>query len=190
MIRIIRKLLKMDPDFPHLRPELVDFHAPNEVKFNKELCKACKGLCCQRFGCFFSPRDFKKITFKDLYPEIEKGYIQIVYIPKSSSGQGTGVFVLAMRNQHGPVVNIPLRYTGPCMMLTDEGCKLSRHERPYGGIFLIPKGGVDKKTGKAFPQCEAMYTACEASFEWLPYKAVLKNLAHAFCDDDSGVPDK
>ena len=150
MIRIIRKLLKMDPDFPHLSPELVDFHAPEEVKFNKELCKACKGLCCQRFGCFFSPRDFKKITFKDLYPEIEKGYIQIVYIPKSRSGQGTGVFVLAMRNQNGPVVNIPIRYTGPCMMLTDEGCKLPDMNVLMVEFFFYLKEELIKKLEKHF----------------------------------------
>ena len=189
MIRLIRKMLKMDPDFPKVPHELINFSAPDEVKFNKELCTACKGLCCQRFGCFYSPRDFKKITFKDLKLEIEKGEIQILYIPKSRSGQGTGVFVLAVRNVGGPIVNIPIRYTGPCMKLTDNGCSFNNFSRPYGGIFLLPKGGVDKK-GKAYPQCEAMYTAREASFEWLPYKKILQTLAYYFCDDDSGVPDK
>ncbi len=189
MIRIIRKLLKMDPDFPRVVPELVHFNAADEVKFDEKLCSACKGMCCKRFGCFFSPRDFEKITFKDLKAEIEKGYIQILYIPKEHSGQGTGVFLLAVRNVHGPVVNIPVRYTGPCIKLTENGCKFDDVHRPFGGIYLLPKGGVDKK-GNAFPQCVSMYTVREASFEWLPYKKILQILAYCFCDDDSGVPDK
>ena len=188
-MRLIRKLLKMDPDFPKVKPELLEYNAPAEVKFNKELCAACKGRCCKRCGCFLSPRDFKRITFDYLRDEIEKGYIQILYIHKSQSGQGTGVFVLAVRNVNGPYVNIPLRFTGPCVMLSEEGCAFSDKERPYGGQFLIPKGGIEPD-GTAFSQCEAMYDVKSACFEWLPYKKMLQGLAYYFCDDDSGVPDR
>ena len=44
---------------------------------NLEICSKCKGFCCKRMGCHFSPDDFKDLTFDGLKKEIDKGYISI-----------------------------------------------------------------------------------------------------------------
>lgn len=188
--KLYYRMLKTDPDFPKLGPQLAHENLSDSVVIDKKLCSACKGVCCKVCGCFFSPFDFEKITFEYLSEQIaRKGYISIRYIPKTRSGQGTGVFVLSVRNSDADIVDIPLRSRGGCSLLTDKGCPFSDEERPTGGRLLIPVGNVDKK-GKAHPNCFQSYRIEDVCCEWLPYKKILQKLAYKFCGEESGVPDK
>ena len=191
IIRFMRRIMKEDPDFPKLKPRIAHEEPSPDVIIDKRLCSACKGLCCKVSGCFFSPFDFKeKITEEFLANEIKKkGYISIRYIPRGRSGQGTGVFVLSVRNHGADIVDIPMRNNGGCSLLTNNGCPFSDRDRPTGGRLLIPIGGVDDE-GIAHCGCVQSYTLEDLCYEWLPYKRILQRLSYRFCGDDSGVPDR
>ncbi len=190
ILRLMRRIKKQDPDFPKLRPRIAHKELSPDVVINKELCSACKGVCCKVTGCFFSPFDFEKLTEEYLTEYIKKsGYISIRYIGKGRSGQGTGVFVLSVRNHGADIVDIPFQNNGGCCLLTENGCPFSDSERPTGGKLLIPVGGIDK-TGVAHCSCVQSYRLEDLCYEWLPYKKMLQRISYRLCGENSGVPDK
>ncbi len=136
-----------------------------------ELCSICKGRCCKNCGCFLSPQDFSKISYKVLNQEIQKGYISIDYVWKKNY-EKKGTLVLRIRNVGSPIVDIK-RSSKPhqCMMLTPNGCSFSYEERPLGGKLLIPL-----VNDKGYAVCYPRYSYIECAREWEPYKRILRKL--------------
>lgn len=177
--------------FPKLKPRISKVHKAfrDRVIINTEYCTECKGSCCRTTACAFSPADFEKISFNYLKERIEKsGYICIKYIPEEFSGQGTGVFYLAVRNRGADIVDIPERNRGGCSLITDTGCPFSYEQRPTGGKLVLPIKS-ESQYGKLTFCCKQFYDAKELCYEWLPYKKILQRLAYKFCGEYSGVPD-
>jgi len=136
---------------------------------NSEICSECKGRCCKQSGCFFSPYDFKELSFDFLKKEIEKGYISIGFLDEDVIKQPV-VFILRIRNQGKPVVDTGFG-RNQCILLTEKGCKLDYEHRPTGGKMLIPS-----KEGP----CRAEYTLIDCANEWKFYQRVIFELMEYF----------
>lgn len=148
---------------------------------NPEICSECGGQCCKRCGCHFSPNDFKEISFEFLRKEIEKGYISLDYVDGELFYENSNIFILRIRNQDTPIVDIDSKRT-PCILLTENGCKLDYEHRPTGGKLLIPS---DKLLGKNNHRtCQQLYSIEACCAEWKPYQKLLHSLATYFQDKD------
>ena len=158
---------------------LKDFDISKTV--NSKICSECGGQCCKRCGCHFSPNDFEEITFDFLKKEIEKGYISLDYVDRNIIYEDSDIFILRIRNQGTPIVDLDCIRT-PCILLTENGCKLNYSNRPTGGKLLIPS---DKLEG--FFQhraCEQRYSINDCCSDWKPYQNLLQSLATYFKDKD------
>ena len=160
--------------FPKLEYRSVkkDYTISKNVK--PELCAKCGGKCCKRCGCHFSPDDFKEISFEALEKEMEKGYISIDYVDGEMILSNFGVYILRIRNQGAPIVDIGYE-RAPCILLTDNGCKLDYAHRPSGGKLLIPETET---------RCHTSYGITKCCYEWRPYQRILYDLFKYFADKD------
>lgn len=171
-----------------LYPKLPYRSLPKKTKsffrnVNSRICSECGGECCKRCGCQYSPDDFKDISFEGLKRELEKGYISIDYVDGEVILQSFGVYILRVRNQDSPIVDTGFRNKGPCILLTEKGCKLSYKKRPSGGKLLIPS---DKLAGFLTPkrQCKSQYPIEDCCYEWKPHQKLLSQLADYFQEKD------
>lgn len=146
---------------------------------NVLICSECKGSCCKRSGCYFSPDDFREISFEYLKTQLEKGYISISL--QSDSVFYPDVYILKIRDRDTDIVDTGYRNSeySPCMLLTDNGCKLSYEERPSGGKLYIPK------YENGFYHCYTNYTIRDCCNEWFPYQEILTQLVIYFSNRQS-----
>jgi len=158
-----------------------DYSDPKNV--NAQICAECGGECCKRCGCHFSPDDFEEISFDFLKKEIEKGYITITFFSAENLHRDIGAYILRVRNQNTPIV-----YSGtkesPCILLTENGCKLSYEDRPSGGKLLIPEKKLKFIFNKEQRICPSRYSTRDCCYEWLPHKEILEQLSDYFEDKD------
>lgn len=146
----------------------------NIKNINHSVCKQCGGACCKNTGCYFSPRDFKEISFESLFSLLEKGYTSICPISSFLTGLENSL-LLKVRNVNDPVVITDETEPSKCILLGDNGCILKDADRPYGGSALIPMKNVS---------CIIGYTLREAVEEWRPYQDLLIELAKVFIQKD------
>ncbi len=163
--------------YPNLsmRRIVKDYSNPENV--NSKLCSDCKGECCKRCGCHFSPEDFAEISFEFLKKEIQKGYISIDYFSKVTTCMDTGAYIIRIRNQASPIVDLDQRIR-PCILLTERGCKLDYKHRPSGGKLLKPK--VEGRGKKKRRTCYSTYNITACCQEWMPYQKLLQRLVKYF----------
>lgn len=159
----------MQLDSPKKRRIKKDYDISKNV--NKEICTKCGGECCKICGCHFSPDDFKKITFESLKEEINKGYISIEYVDREHIYSNHGCYILRIRNENSPIVEINRTHRKACMMLTEHGCKFDYKHRPTGGKLLIPS-----KEGR----CKNKYSIRDCCYEWEQYQNILCDLVDYF----------
>ena len=69
----------------------------NMKYINHAICEKCGGDCCRATGCYYSPRDFKEISFQSLCNLICKGYTSIIPVSSIFTGLETSL-VLKVRN--------------------------------------------------------------------------------------------
>lgn len=141
----------------------------NTMTFNKTVqCDICKGACCKRMGCHFSPRDFNDISFESLKKEIEtKQYISIDWW----EGDEGPEYYLRMRNVGGHIIDPS--WGGVCVLLTENGCSLSFEERPLGARALKPRDRYNEP-------CISDYTKEDCKNEWKQYSDILLKLVDYF----------
>ena len=161
--------------FPTLAYRSIPKDYKNPKNISEEICKECQGACCKKCGCHFSPDDFSDISFESLKKELEKGYISIDSIDGDLVYSDVNVFILRIRNVGAPIVDTDIRKKSPCILLTKSGCKLDYAKRPSGGKLLIPRKEM---------KCSQTYNMIDCSYEWLPHKKVLHELAEYFKDKD------
>ena len=168
------------PNEPY-RSVVKNYDAPENV--NSAICSECGGECCKRCGCEFSPNDFQEISYEFLKKEIEKGFITIEFIDGGDLYELLdGVLILRMRNKNSPIVDSVKKKT-PCILFTENGCKLDYEHRPTGGKLLRP---TTKKDGAIFRRrsCSSTYSIESCCYEWWPHQRVLYELAEYFKDKD------
>lgn len=151
-----------------------DYNILKNVNF--EICCECGGKCCKKCGCHFSPDDFKEISFDVLKKEIEKGYISIDHVSGEMIYQAHGIYILRVRNQGAPVVDTGYSRS-PCILLTENGCKLDYEKRPSGGKLLIPAKNR---------MCFSKYSIKDCCYEWQPHQKILNDLIEYF--EDKEIP--
>ena len=179
-------------NYPTIEPALVEVDLSG-VTVDERACSTCKGQCCKACGCYFSPRDFEKISYSYLKEELLKGRISIAYVGKyvhRVNAYGTGVFYLRMRNKDAPIVDIENVSRKGCMLLTDKGCSFSYEERPLGAKALKPKMHIEPDGEGVMFLCRQEYSMFAVCFEWLPYKRLLRQLAVEFSDGTQKIPEK
>lgn len=145
---------------------------------NASICSKCRGSCCKRGGCYFSPEDFKEISFEYLETQLGKGYISINLQNDSIFYPDT--YILKVRDRGVGIVDTGYRNSeySPCSLLTDNGCKLSYEERPSGGKLYIPE------YENGFYHCYTNYKIRDCCNEWFPYQEILVQLASYFSHRD------
>ena len=143
-------------------------------RFNSDICKKCGGRCCKRTGCYYSPKDFKEISFEILFEHLCKGYTSIYPISDYYTGLSNSIIV-KMRNVGEPVAIDKDYGNNQCILLTKEGCSLPKEKRPYGGRELIPMAEGSCLTG---------YTFREIVEDWSPYQLLLHHLYEIFLNKD------
>ena len=174
-LRMLEKILNPE------RTIVKDF--TDEKNVNPKICSECGGECCKRCGCHFSPDDFEEISFEFLKKELEKGYISIDYVDGEFLYQFYGIYILRMRNQDAPIVDTWYKRS-PCILLTENGCKLDYEHRPTGGKLLIPSNMFYPVSGKLERICRTTYGIEECCYEWRPYQKILHELVKYFKDKD------
>ena len=178
--RIERYLSRVKfPNEPY-RSVVKNYEAPENV--NPNICAECGGECCKRCGCEFSPDDFEEISFDFLKKEIEKGFITIEFVDVDTYDQLDGSLILRIRNINSPIVDSARKKT-PCILFTENGCKLDYAHRPTGGRLLKP---TNKKSGTIIKHrsCSSTYSIYSCLYEWWPHQKVLYDLAEYFKDKD------
>ncbi len=138
-----------------------------------ELCKLCKGRCCKKSGCHYSPEDFGKITYQSLREKIDNGCIHIEYIPGKYTDTKKGTFILRVKNKGERTVG-PYLETG-CMFLTEDGCHLDYDHRPTGGKLLIPILDIE-----GIGRCYNSYSLRDCCYEWHTYRRILRKLVRHY----------
>ncbi|MBE6155673.1 MAG: hypothetical protein E7164_02825 [Firmicutes bacterium] len=137
---------------------------------NKELCKACGGLCCKKGGCQYSVDDFESLKFEYLYNKLQEGYISIVCALNFQVIKGKPVvnpiLYVKARNVNRPIIDL-LSMRTKCSALTEEGCLYDYEHRPSGGVNLVPK-----KNGQCYHEKSPM----EYITMWKPYQTILRKL--------------
>ena len=165
-----------------------------DVFENKDICKACQGICCQDFGCECSPEDFNN-DISLMRKALESGKYSIDFARKTidafvdCNGNLTidldyvlyaknEAFYIRARNKHRPIVDIIHREEeeGPCVMWSlEKGCELEYEERPRYGKTIIPV-----EPGR----CKRLYPIEYMIQEWIPYNEELFKLAKEFFDKE------
>lgn len=169
--------------FPKLEYRSIEKDYDINKNVNSSICAECGGTCCKGCGCHFSPDDFKNISFESLKKEIEKGYISIDYVDGEMIYSDVGVYILRIRNQGAPIVDIGFGIRTPCVLLTKKGCKLDYEHRPTGGKLLIPSSISSFCHEMA---CKSRYNISDCCYEWLPHKKLLQKLVEYF--EDKEIP--
>lgn len=163
-----------------------------------EICSECKGECCRRSGCPFSPVDFEEISFKFLKKEIEKGHISIEFVPEDilfvDTWGACGLYFLRARNKNAPIVeDARLRMKSqtilPCILLRDDGCALDFEHRPSYGKSMIPSSEFHiLENGKKVRTCPSKYSLEDVFMEWRPFQQIIYDLVEYFSDFADDYP--
>lgn len=148
-------------------------------KTDYDLCKECGGRCCRNCGCHFSPYDFKEVTYEHLKEEIKKGYITIEWIDGDIFSRIGGCYILRVRNQGKEIVDDEIERS-PCILLSENGCKLEFDKRPLGGKLLIPYQRKDAYSNQTELRCYSEYDIAACFDEWQEYQGIVLDLIKYF----------
>ena len=142
---------------------------------NIEVCKKCGGRCCKSYAGAYHPNDFgDNITYELLESAMETNNIAIDWYELDDGGMG-----LYLRPRHVDGGKIDPSWEGQCVNLTDNGCKLSFDERPYGCKSLVPN---------ISNACvEGTVSKLNAYEIWKPYQDILNKLYKKYVDTDYKV---
>lgn len=139
---------------------------------DKEMCKACGGLCCKQNGCVYIPSNFKSMNYSKLKKELLKGDISIDGIPFDLPGNAwTYILLLRARNEDAEIVDL-FTSGGPCKMLKEDGCFYDEDQRPSLGLAVKPT--------KVKGPCEKMYDQDFVFNQWIRHQSTLELLLKDF----------
>lgn len=137
-----------------------------------ELCRKC-GTCCKMCGCHLSPKKdiLGEVTEENLRKLLRTGRYTLDLISKEYPGVEDDTWIIRIRNKNEESIVQRNARPGTCILLTENGCRLSYEERPEGGKKLIPveNGG-----------CYSIYTIGDCCEEWIHYQETLEMLAKEF----------
>lgn len=132
-------------------------------------CKKCKGLCCYRNSCSCAPADLgEDVTVRSVERMLATGKYMITatYVVDKACKTTLPVPIrviphISAREVGAGEVHISLMHS-KCALLGENGCTLTKEERPTQGLLLIPKNEEE---------CEDLMPFM--STIWAPYAKVL-----------------
>ena len=145
------------------------FENNKEFYIDNEGCSSCKGRCCKKASCSFSPDDFKDVSYESLKLLIESGVASIDWYDKD---EDTTLFFIRAREEGMP--ELYPSYGGTCSLLTDKGCKLDWSKRPKGGRLL--------RTTADSESCMTDYDKEQCADDWSRHSEVLLRLVEDYRD--------
>lgn len=163
------------------RQKVLKAYAKAKAEDDK-VCTECGGNCCKAAPCHWSPEDIEDLSYEGLKKFLsEKKYISIVRIPAESCDSafttfkhdGFFYYFLRTRTRRTGIAAVATRIKqkDKCMLLTDEGCKITFEERAKGARFLIPQSGKN---------CRQLYDLYDCFYDWKDYQDVLRKLFYYF----------
>ena len=161
---------------------LSQFEIENNLRWEStEMCKKCKGHCCQQMACFCSPDDFDNDVQK-MYEALNSGNYSIDFLRKSATSFRPSfngaitlnphsilltdgeALLIRPRNKNKPIVDILHKENeveGPCIFWSLEyGCALPYEKRPkFGRATIAHEPG----------NCKCYFSNDFIAKEWKPY---------------------
>ncbi len=109
---------------------------------NPEICSRCKGVCCKAGGAHIFPDELAfDISADSLINLLSKGIYSVDYWgdPPSDLRAGTTrIYYLRYKHTGRAELLDHSKYI-PCILLTENGCRLQHDERPRVCRELVPK---------------------------------------------------
>ena len=109
---------------------------------NTEICYRCGGACCKAGGAHIFPDELSfDINEENLINLLHKGFYSIDYWgtpPTDNSDNASRIFYLRYSHTGKETLLDHSKYL-PCIMLNENGCRLSHNERPKVCRELVPK---------------------------------------------------
>ncbi len=135
---------------------------------DKEICKACGGLCCKSFPGLVTPKDVgapdTDLMRQNLLEMLRSGRYCVDWI-----NQEEGLYFVRPAIKGNENVVFGHLYNGECTFLTPTGCQLTFEKRPESCRTLIPK--VNEK-------CDPQnYTRMKIAKMWKEYVNLLIDCA-------------
>ena len=110
---------------------------------NHDICRGCKGKCCQHSGCQLFPVNISNSIsdfIKELETKIKTEKYSFILAFKEDEWSNRIDFQLRLRvRNRGKGLFDLCTQLAPCKLwMKESGCPFSDEERPYGGLHLIP----------------------------------------------------
>lgn len=146
-----------------------------ETYTNYTECKKCGGYCCKKFPGDFSPHNFG-FNYKNIYNNILNGlkegiltfHTRLIYKDRYEKDVDPidliSIEIIVIR----PAVKIKKLF-GPCIFLTENGCKFSFKDRPITCKELLPR---KNKTQGCFSKIPDVFN----TLKWIGYQDMIKCL--------------
>lgn len=141
---------------------------------DKDLCKACGGMCCKKSGCDYYVTDFKTIDKGTILKALETGEISITSTFISNGNKLKPFLYLRARNKDRDIVDL-FSMKKECSMLTSTGCSYDLEHRPSGGVNLIPKRNI---LGRF--TCYQLNNQYREIIKWAPYQNLLGKIVKRY----------
>lgn len=133
----------------------------HESQFDPQLCRQCRGRCCQGHpGLWSEPQRFFAIFSANTSPSPEQ-FCKILHQHQ-----------LTLRDLGGILIPAPQETEQGCIALDENGCSYSSSERPCQCLALIPdlETLLDDQIHCRLP---AEYGSGTARENWRPYQELL-----------------
>lgn len=134
---------------------------------NSNICKVCKGSCCKRGPCIFSPYDFLNITDIDYMKGIlDTGLVCISVLPENRE-----ILILRPRGIYdkNSIFSVTTKLN-PCLLCQISGCMFDEQYRPCQGLLYVPN--VDRD----IIHHSVIYSPDKIEDDYIKYQIYLKNL--------------
>lgn len=130
---------------------------------NCSICSECGGRCCKTGGCGLMTCDIPDISVEGITKLLDSDKYSITFLYSDLFGI---IPTMHTREEKADRINIsPIRKA--CSLLKNNGCTLSREERPTLGLLLIPEPNFD---------CNLIVDGFDSIHDWLPIKDVMEEV--------------
>ncbi len=136
-----------------------------QLNENIKVCSACGGICCKSSGGLVFPGDFGEINLNTLIQVFKSGLYAVDYLD-SRTNEMSSDYYIRTRLINAKKVFDP-KGNGQCVILTENGCKLSFHLRPKGCRELVPN-----PPNCYFPNNSINLKTCVEA--WKPYEHLIE----------------
>ena len=130
---------------------------------NCSICSECNGKCCKSGGCGLMTCDIPEISVEGITKLLDSGKYSINFLYSDLFGVIPSMH--AREEDASRINNSPIRKT--CSLLGNNGCTLSKKERPTLGLMFIPKPNFD---------CKLIVDDLDILYDWIPLKDLMEKV--------------